>query len=127
MQQWAGLSQIRQIFHNSSSVCCYATFDVVSDQTDLLQHHWSVRCSAMGRATSDQTDLSQHQGCVCCSAMGRAMSDQTDLPQHQWAVLSDGQADHPLNHTAGLNQTHGPSRPPPETHDPRQFFNTDRG
>ena len=91
--------------YNSRSECCYATVDVVSDQTDLPQHRW----------------------CVRCSAMGRAVSDQTDLPQHQWAVLSEGRADHQLNHTAGLNQTHGPSRPPPETHDPRQCFSTDRG
>ena len=38
MQQWAGLSQIGQIFHNSRCVCCYATVDVVSDQIDVPQH-----------------------------------------------------------------------------------------
>ena len=138
IQQWIGLSQIIQTFHNTRSVRYSAMGRAVSDQIDLPQNQgWLLCSSGQGCLRSDRfsttpdvyvvtqlSTLSQirlmfhNTRGVCCSAMGRNVSDQTDLPQHQWAVLSDGRADHPLNHTAGLNQTHGPSRLPPETHDP---------
>ena len=112
MQQWAGLCQIRQIFHNTRSVRYSAMGRAVSDQTDLPQHKEcplfsdgqgclrSDRSSTKPRVVAMQqwAGLSQigqifhNSRSVCCYATVGVVSDQIDVPQHKGCLLfSDGQ------------------------------------